>query len=606
MTATLFRSGLIMWALACAIASPPPADAGASRRVALVIGNGDYAQLARLSNPVTDARAIAAALKARGFSVSEHFDLSRADLLDALERFRQSARGADVAVAFYAGHGMEIAGKNIVAPVDAEIVCEPKEARRAVALDELFEAVSEAQNQIVLLDACRNDPFPQCPTRAAQAGSGFRGIQRIGSSDRSLLIANATLSGQLAADGDPGAHSPFAKALLARFSSDARVPWRDLLDLTARDVTVGSKGQQTPEIITRGGAPRICLDPEGCGGAGVGALTDQAALDEAGRLLNDLGYTPDETRGGGIAEPIRRFQRETGLDPDGALTPTLLAILRATRTRFAALPKPGKPDAPDIGVPGASSEHAAGAVFRDCESCPEMVALPAGSFRMGADKSVGGRSEEAPQHDVTLVRPFAIGKYETQFDEWESCALEGGCPPMPADGGWGRGKRPVINVSWDDAKAYVNWLRDKTGKPYRLMTEAEWEYAARGGTTTPFATGDTIVTAQANFDASSDAPQKRVGAYEGKTVEVGAFSANPFGLHDMHGNVAEWVEDCWNASHAGAPQDGSARGGDCARRVAKGGAWYYEAPFLRSAARVSYPAKAKLNIVGFRVVRPLE
>ncbi len=605
MTATLFRSGLMMWALAYAIASSPPAHAEASRRVALVIGNGDYSTLAKLSNPVTDARVIAAALKARGFAVSEHYDLSRADLLDALEQFKQTARAADVAVAFYAGHGMEIAGKNIIAPVDTEIVCEPKEARRAVALDELFEAVSEAQNQIVLLDACRNDPFPQCPTRAAQAGSGFRGIQRIGASDRSLLIANATLSGQLAADGDPGAHSPFAKALLARFSSDARVPWRDLLDLTARDVMVGSKGQQTPEIITRGGAPRLCLDPQGCGGEGAGALTDQGAIAEAARLLAELGYQTDQTRGG-IADPIRRFQRETGLEADGTLTPTLLAILRATRTRLAALPKPGKPDAPDIGVPGVSAEHAAGSVFRDCESCPEMVALPAGSFRMGADKSAGGRSEEAPPHEVSLARPIAVGKFEIEFDEWETCALEGGCPPMPADGGWGRGKRPVINVTWDDAKAYVNWLRQKTGKPYRLLTEAEWEYAARAGTTTPYATGETIVTAQANFDASSDAPQRRMGAYEGKTVEAGSFPANPFGLYDLHGNVAEWVEDCWNPTHAGAPQDGSARGGDCARRVAKGGAWYYEAPFLRSAARVSYPAKAKLNIVGFRVARPLE
>lgn len=605
MTETLFRSGLMAFGLVCAIAlSPLPAHAETPRRVALVIGNGDYAQLAKLRNPVTDAR---------GFAVFEHYDLSRADLLDALEQFRQSARGADVAVAFYAGHGMEIAGKNIVAPIDTEIACEPKEARRAVALDELFEAVGEAQNQIVLLDACRNDPFPQCPTRAAQAGSGFRGIQRIGSSDRSLLIANATLSGQLAADGDPGEHSPFARALLARFTSDARVPWRDLLDLTARDVTVGSKGQQTPEIITRGGAPRICLDPEGCGGAGVGALTDPGAIDEAGRLLTDLGYTPDETRGGGVADMIRRFQRETGLDPDGALTPTLLAILRATRTRLAALPKPGKPDAPDVSVPSGPTEHAAGAVFRDCDACPEMVALPAGSFRMGSEPTEGGpwrrfqkMNEEGPVREVRLSQAVAVAKFEVTFDEWETCALEGGCPPLPADGGWGRGKRPVINVSWDDAKAYVTWLRDKSGKPYRLMTEAEWEYAARGGTTTPFATGESIVTAQANFDASSDAPKRRMGAYEGKTVEAGSFPANPFGVHDMHGNVAEWVEDCWNPTHAGAPQDDSARGGDCARRVARGGAWYYEAPFLRSAARVSYPAKAKLNIVGFRIARPLE
>jgi formylglycine-generating enzyme required for sulfatase activity len=164
----------------------------------------------------------------------------------------------------------------------------------------------------------------------------------------------------------------------------------------------------------------------------------------------------------------------------------------------------------------------------------------------------------------------------------------------------------VIYVSWDDAKAYVDWLRQRTGRAYRLLSEAEWEFAARGGTTTRYAPGEALTTTQANFDASASAGPRKRGAYEGRTVEVGTFQPNPYGLFDMHGNVAEWVEDCWNPSHAGAPEDGSPRGGDCKRRVLKGGAWYYEPEFLRSAARLSYPKSSRLNVVGFRVARNVE
>jgi formylglycine-generating enzyme required for sulfatase activity len=237
-----------------------------------------------------------------------------------------------------------------------------------------------------------------------------------------------------------------------------------------------------------------------------------------------------------------------------------------------------------------------------------MVVIPAGRFVMGGGKGEKGHAkEEEPQHEVTVPSPLAVSKFEVTFDEWEACALEGGCKKYrPDDGGWGRGKRPAIYVSYDDAKAYIDWLRQKSGKPYRLLSEAEWEYAARGGTNTPFAEGETLAPTQANFDASLLPGAKGRGTYEGKSMEVGSFPANPYGLSDMEGNVSEWVEDCWNPSHAGAPTDASARGGDCARRVAKGGGWYYEADFARPAARMNYPKGSRLNVVGFRVARPLE
>jgi formylglycine-generating enzyme required for sulfatase activity len=591
------------------MASSPVAAQG--KRVALVVGIGEYQHLSSLNNPIPDAKAIAAALAAHGFEVSEYYNLDRADLLDALEKFKREATGAEVALVYYAGHGMEVEGKNVLAPTDMEIECKDKTALRSVALEQLFAAAGPAPQQIVLLDACRNNPFPQCPSRGTNAGSGFRGLSLVGEADRTLLIANATLSGNLAADGDPGAHSPFASALINNFNAHPRVYFGDLLNMTAADVRVASRGSQIPEITARGGSPKVCLDAAGCGeGGGLaspeGILSDPAALAETRSVLKQLGYLGDASRGQGedlLADAIKRFQAKAGMTADGKITPTLLAVLRATKV--AGLPIPGKPGIAPI-APG-STEHEAGSAFKDCENCPDMVSVPAGRFVMGAAKSEKGRQKsEDPPHEVGVPAPFAVSKYEVTFDEWEACALDGGCANYrPQDGGWGRGRRPVIYVSYEDAKAYVEWLRQKTGKPYRLLSEAEWEFAARAGTSTPYAAGVTLAPTQANFDASSAAGRGET-AYKGTTVEAGTFPPNPYGLYDMEGNVFEWVEDCWNPTHAGAPADASPRGGDCQRRVVKGGAWYYEADFARPAARLSFPKGSRLNVIGFRVARPLE
>ena len=175
-----------------------------------------------------------------------------------------------------------------------------------------------------------------------------------------------------------------------------------------------------------------------------------------------------------------------------------------------------------------------GKTFRDCPECPEMVVIRAGSFMMGSPTSEPGRWEgEGPQHRVRIPQTFALGKYEVTFAEWDACMKTGGCKHRLGDEGWGRGNQPVIDVDWDDAKAYVRWLSQKTGQAYRLPSEAEWEYATRAGTTTAFYFGNDINPRQANY-----------GGNEGKTVAVGRYPANAFGLHDVHGNVWEWVEDC--------------------------------------------------------------
>jgi formylglycine-generating enzyme required for sulfatase activity len=233
-----------------------------------------------------------------------------------------------------------------------------------------------------------------------------------------------------------------------------------------------------------------------------------------------------------------------------------------------------------------------GRAFRDCADCPEMVVVPAGKFMMG---STEGDPDEKPVHEVTIGRSFAVGKFEVTFADWEACVAGGGCTTKksPNEQGMGRGRRPVINVSWNDAKEYVTWLVRKTGQPYRLLTEAEWEYAARAGTTTKYAFGDAINKPQAQFSDSN-------------TAEVGSFPANAWGLHDMHGNVWEWVEDCYQQDYSGTPSDGSAGSiSKCSLRVLRGGSWLDFPDDLRSANRYAAPPEDRVSSVGFRVARTL-
>ena len=211
------------------------------------------------------------------------------------------------------------------------------------------------------------------------------------------------------------------------------------------------------------------------------------------------------------------------------------------------------------------------------------------------------------QHRVTIAYPFAVGKFEVTFDEWEACVKEGGCGGYrPSDQGWGRGRRPVIDISWENAKAYVNWLSHKTGKSYRLLSESEWEYAARAGTTTRFSFGDTLSPSQANYDGSDDGSGPS-NVNRQKTMPVGSFPANGFGLHDMHGNVSEWVEDCWHDEYdASTPTDGSAwLAGKCGGHVMRGGSWEDSQVELRSAARVGEFKDQSSYTDGFRIARSL-
>ena len=234
--------------------------------------------------------------------------------------------------------------------------------------------------------------------------------------------------------------------------------------------------------------------------------------------------------------------------------------------------------------------------FRDCDACPQMVTVPAGSYLMGSPDTEAGRHADEEQRMVTITDPFAVGVYEVTFAQWDACVAGGGCGGhRPDDGGWGRGRQPVVDVSWEDARAYVAWLSAETGEDYRLLTEAEWEYVARAGTTTPFHTGATISTDQANYDGMSRPYGAGVrGIYRARTVEVGLFAANAFGLHDVHGNAAELVQDC-HEDTGGATT--------CGGRVVRGGSWANGPELLRSAYRGWCAPTLRNHLNGFRVAR---
>lgn len=268
------------------------------------------------------------------------------------------------------------------------------------------------------------------------------------------------------------------------------------------------------------------------------------------------------------------------------------------------LPIPIPQAAPAPAAPTANSQIAAvpppqplnkpaefGTSLRDCQGCPELVRLPGGSFRMGSSED----PSEAPAHQVR-VAPFALGRYPVTVGEWNQCVAASACaPPLEGDS-----TAPARNLSWQDARQYVAWLSKSTGQQYRLPSEAEWEYAARAGTSSRYWWGDKVVPKMANCKGCSVPYDSR------QPARVGSFPANPLGLHDLVGGIAQWVEDCWHPNYQGAPVDGSAwTEPSCRENVLRGGSWRNDASYARSASRAYYDSGVRYPAHGFRVARSL-
>jgi formylglycine-generating enzyme required for sulfatase activity len=626
-----------VWAIAALSMAPA---ALAQKRVALVIGNGAYTKVPRLDNPKNDAAAMEAMFKGAGFNaVVRVNDLGVAAMRRALRDFSDTARDADIAAVFYAGHGIEIGGVNYLIPIDAVLERDIDAADEAISLDRINQVLEPVKHlRLVILDACRDNPFARSMRRTIATRSVRSGYGEI--DERSLppntLVAYAQRAGFTAEDGFGSSNSPYTTALVKHLPTpglDVELALRRVRD----EVLRATKNRQEPFKYGSLGGAELPLVSVSTGSA---TATTKQVETGAAKQLSEAAEAWDRTKDATSIATLEAFIRRFGDTYYGDLAKARLVDLKqqadaakqaakkadddgramgdAERVRLAVLQQE---DARRRAEAEAAKKRAeatgamqARSVFRDCPECPEMVVLPAGEFMMGSPGNEEGTSkDEGPQHKVRISKPFAVGKFEVTFAEWAACVVGDGCAgnKNPGDEGWGRGKRPVIGVSWNDAAEYVVWLSKTTGKAYRLLTEAEWEYAARGVTKAssshpPFSTGTTISTDQANYDGNYIYGVGAKGVYSEKTVEVGSFPGNAFGLHDMHGNVWEWVQDCYKDSYSGAPNDGSAvTSSNCSLRVQRGGAWNYHPHYLRSAVRVRVPPGARAGNLGFRVARAL-
>ena len=388
-------------------------------------------------------------------------------------------------------------------------------------------------------------------------------------------------------------------------------------------------------VLGRGGDPVGDWESEE---AALGLGVEDRVLVQRGLL--ELGYDPGEgdgLLGSGTRAALREWQSARGLEATGYLTLSVVDVLRVAGEQVVSdsIAEAGqlaaaeaekaqrvsdsiaRAEADAQRLAAAAERRRPGRVFRDCGTCPEMVAVPPGSYMMGSPASEAGRDgDEGPRHRVTIGYTLAVGVYEVTFAEWDACVDAGGCGGYrPEDEGWGRGSRPVIRVSWEDAREYVRWLSRETGQEYRLLSESEWEYVARAGTTAARYWGESE-SGQCRYangydqtgEAERDFDRNFVDCSDGyaETAPVGVYEANAFGLHDVLGNVWEWTRDCWNASYSGAPADGSAwMSGDCSPRVLRGGSWYNYPGNLRSANRSRNSAGDRLSGLGFRVARTI-
>ncbi|MBC7950445.1 MAG: SUMF1/EgtB/PvdO family nonheme iron enzyme [Rhodospirillaceae bacterium] len=343
-------------------------------------------------------------------------------------------------------------------------------------------------------------------------------------------------------------------------------------------------------------------------GAGL-KVGDRVAPEELSKLTYDPGLAPQGEAGtfayvvddqrGGRAEARVRIAIGTrpaggGGAPNVATThePAKATQTASVVTVPMAPPEPTKSVALPI-VPAPSEDG----TLRDCRDCPALVVMKPGSFTMG---SMGGDASSKPPHKVTIAKPFALGKFEVTVAEWNACVQAGACKAAgePGEGG---DRLPVRNVHWQDAQDYVAWLTKQTGRKYRLPTEAEWEFAARGGADSAYWWGDVFGKGKANCSDCG-------GAYDRKLPSpVDAFPANGFGLFGTAGGVAEWVQDCWHPNYAGAPKDGAAREEpNCRERVIRGGSWRNDHSYAASASRFYYDGDVRYIANGFRVVREME
>jgi formylglycine-generating enzyme required for sulfatase activity len=527
--------------------------ANAEKRVALIIGNSAYTNAGELKNPKNDATDLAAALKSLSFDVVLATDLNKRDFDEKIRDFTKMLASADVGVFFYAGHGLQANGLNYLIATDAKLEAERDLDWETIRLDLLLAQMErEVKTNIIFLDACRNNPFAGKLARTMSRGPSPSGGLATVTSGVGTFISFATAPGRVASDG--AAHnSPFSAAL-KKHVLEPGLSINDLMIEVRKEVYSATNGNQVP--------------------------WDHSAL--LGRFYFNEGTA---TASAAAPKPEVKVALQSATNPSTVARgiPEDQAAAKALAVNAELALEPGK-------------------AFKECPTCPEMVVVPPGSFVMGSTKEEVGRfPDEGPQRKVTISQQFAVARFAVSFEEWDACLADKGCNGFaPATKLGSQGKQPVTGISWPDAKAYAAWLSSKTGKSYRLLAEAEREYVARAGSTTTYWWGDEIGKGSANCDGCGS-------IWDGKqSAPVGSFRPNAFGLHDLHGNVWEWVEDCYEGNYQGSPNDGSARTtGNCVSRVLRGGAFNTPPRSLRSANRGRFRSDVRFLDIGFRLARAM-
>jgi formylglycine-generating enzyme required for sulfatase activity len=629
------------------------APAHGEKRVAVVIGNDRYANLSeheQLQKAVTDARAVGGALKKLGFDVISGENVSRQALIDRLDEAVRRITPGDTVFFFFSGHGIAVDGANYILPADVPVVGAGQVTRltgAALKEEDITAALSRAGARVavVVLDACRNNPFASAGTRATGGEKGLApreppsGVFTLYSAGRGEAALDRL------SDSDRNPNSVFTRVLLPALA-------RGDLDLPAMAVEVREEVTRLARTVNHAQRPAYYDETSG------------------GRIYL-TGLPSARSRPGDITQPAP----PTAPRPVAGATPAQQPPLQTAVVAPPVTPAVPAADPCKGPVTGFFAVRCAAPLtaaqerslkpkdtFRECADCPEMVVVPAGSFTMGSPANEGGRNDnEGPQHVVTIARPFAVGKLHVTVAQYQAFAhntlykAATACAPwewphlvrsVPADQmqrivqqlrdqekefeghSWGNpgfaqdGGHPVVCLRWEDAKAYVDWLAKAAGKPYRLLTEAEWEYAARGqtapgayprfwfgndvkalcryGNGLDQSAGNGIPGAK---DLSQLAPCDDGYAY---TAPAGHYEPNAFGLYDMFGNALQWTEDCISEDYKNAPDNGaavlSANCGD--NHMIRGGSWHDTPRQLRAAKRDW--SRWPLATVGLRVARGLE
>ncbi|TCR64304.1 SUMF1/EgtB/PvdO family nonheme iron enzyme [Bosea sp. BK604] len=574
--------------LACALAwlSPPAlAQTGAAEqpaRIALVIGNSSYGQAA-LPEAASDARSVAETLRQGGFDVVAAENADTAAMQRAAAEFAGKLRRGAQVVVFYSGHAVQFRNRNFLVAPEAQLRSAQDVPREALDLDRILDPliVARPASAVIVLDASLDNPWQD---GIAKGVKGLAAIEAI----ENIAAVFAAPPGRTVAAG-PGRSNAFADEWLKAI----RTPGLDMAAALIRTRDAVTR-------LTRRGQ-QVWVSAAPAAGLIVTPVNRPAAV--ASRTV--ISPAPPQSGSGDQADAFELSFWDTIRNSENSAE--YRAYLDAyPNGRFAALArareqlyrqKPGAAAAPaPIQAPAATpaAAQAQAKTLRDCSFCPELTLIPAGSFEMGSNEMF---EFEKPVHQVTIRAPFYLGTREVSFAEWDSCVDQGGCSQRPSDRNLGRGRRPVTDVSWEDANAYTAWLSAKTGKRYRLPTEAEWEYAARAGSNTTYPWGRNLDKEMANC-LGCNAQQRR------QTIESGQYPPNAFGLYDMAGNAAEWVADCWGESYRTTPRDGSAYTAPaCRERVLRGGSFNNDPRYLRSAARFKYEADVRFYTNGFRVLR---